>query len=802
MKSIIFFTLFFYMRSIIFFTRKSIFLILVISLLVFNLKLSGQQNFPFTASPLTEKGDLSAKMVEGVGRFLLKETEKQKEHRSEAWQFDFSSEKGFDQSISAQRHLLSKRLGVVEARVQSHIEILTNSKAAGLKAFKIELPKCTISAIHWQVLDGLSAEGILIQPKGKVTARVVMIPDADVTPEVLAGMQLSGHVGFAAAQQLANNGIEVIIPTLISRDSKYSGNKSLDMSTTLPHREWLYRQAYEVGRHVIGYELQKVFSAIDWFSSKNKIEGVNLNIGVVGHGEGGLLALYAAALDKRISSTLVSGYFDSREKLWEEPIYRNVFGLLTTFGDAELAVMAWPRKVTIEFAQGPEINHTSEEWARSGAAPEVITTPTPEVITTPTFEHSRAEWERAKSMVPILTNHLQWVASSTGTKAGDPFSTAALSEFVKGLDSKLVFLATPINTSTKNIDWVNAEDRQSRSVRNMESHIQRVMAVCHRTRDSTFWQTLKGTIDEQVSVKAEHRKALGQVLGELPIPSIPANPKARLLEDNDLWTSYEITLDVYAPDVFAWGILLVPKGIKPGEKRPVVVCQHGLEGLPEDVITKDTTANEYGYYKSFAAKLAERGYVTFAPHNYYRGENKFRLLQRMANPIGLTLFSGIVGQHRRIVEWLGQQSFVDASRIGFYGLSYGGKTAMRVPALVEGYALSICSADFNEWIVKNSTIDYPISYLFTGEYDMPEWDLGHTFSYAEMAGLIAPRPFMVERGLYDGVSIDEWVDFEYAKVRRHFVELGISDKTTIEHFNGPHTINGVGTFEFLDKFLK
>ena len=790
------------MRSIIFFTRKSIFLILIISLLVFNLKLSGQQNFPFKASPLTEKVDLSAKMVEGVGRFLLSETEKQKENRSKAWQFDFSSEKGFDQSISAQRHLLSKRLGVVEARVQSHIEILTNSRAAGLKAFKIELPKCTISAIHWQVLDGLSAEGILIQPKGEVTARVVMIPDADVTPEVLAGMQLSGHVGFAAAQQLANNGIEVIIPTLISRDSKYSGNKSLDMSTTLPHREWLYRQAYEVGRHVIGYELQKVFSAIDWFSSKNKIEGVNLKIGVAGHGEGGLLTLYAATLDKRISSTLVSGYFHSREKLWEEPIYRNVFGLLTTFGDAELAVMAWPRKVTIEFAQGPEINHTSEEWARSGAAPEAITTPTPEVITTPTFEHSRAEWERAKSMVPILTNHLQWVASSTGTKATDPFSTAALSEFVKGLDSKLVFLATPINTSTKNIDWVNAEDRQSRSVRNMESHIQRVMAVCHRTRDSTFWQTLKGTIDEQVSVKAEHRKALGQVLGELPIPSIPANPKARLLEDNDLWTSYEITLDVYAPDVFAWGILLVPKGIKPGEKRPVVVCQHGLEGVPEDVITKDTSTSAYQYYKSFATKLAEKGYVTFAPHNYYRGEDKFRVLQRMANPIGLTLFSGIVSQHRRIVEWLGQQSFIDPARIGFYGLSYGGKTAMRVPALVEGYALSICSADFNEWIAKNSTIDYPLSYLYTGEYDMPEWDLGHSFSYAEMAALIAPRPFMVERGLYDGVSIDELVDFEYAKVRRHFVELGISDKTSIEHFNGPHSINGVGTFEFLDKFLK
>ena len=48
---------------------------------------------------------------------------------------------------------------------------------------------------------------------------------------------------------------------------------------------------------------------------------------------------------------------------------------------------------------------------------------------------------------------------------------------------------------------------------------------------------------------------------------------------------------------------------------------------------------------------------------------------------------------------------------------------------------------------------------------MPEWNLGHTFNYAEMAALIAPRPFMVERGHNDGVGIDEMVAYEYAKVR-------------------------------------
>ena len=41
---------------------------------------------------------------------------------------------------------------------------------------------------------------------------------------------------------------------------------------------------------------------------------------------------------------------------------------------------------------------------------------------------------------------------------------------------------------------------------------------------------------------------------------------------------------------------------------------------------------------------------------------------------------------------------------------------------------------------------------------MFEFDLGSTFNYAEMASLIAPRPFMVERGHFDGVGSDEMVE--------------------------------------------
>ena len=48
---------------------------------------------------------------------------------------------------------------------------------------------------------------------------------------------------------------------------------------------------------------------------------------------------------------------------------------------------------------------------------------------------------------------------------------------------------------------------------------------------------------------------------------------------------------------------------------------------------------------------------------------------------------------------------------------------------------------------------------------------------------------------------NEWVGWEFAKVKRYYDKLGLPDKTEIEWFNGPHTINGVGTYEFLRKHL-
>lgn len=748
---------------------------LSIAFLFLCVPLVSAQQVPGT-KPLTMEGDLAAQMVAGIDKYLMRELADSPKKRQQYWKPDFSSPEAYAKSVEPNRERLRKILGVVDKRVPVELEYVTTSTTKSLVADGKEY---AVHQVRWSVLDGVDAEGLLLEPKRTPIACVVAIPDADWTPEMLVGLAKGVPEESQFARRLAENGCRVLVPTLIDRKDTFSGDPRIRY-TNQPHREFIYRQAFEMGRHIIGYEIQKVLAAVDWFTKEKQ----HPPVGVIGYGEGGMLALYSGALDTRIKSCVVDGYFGPREEVWNEPIYRNVWAMLREFGDGELFMLITPRAITVMMEhqvpaiEGPPKPHDG----RSGAAPGHLKTPKPEQV--------QREWDRGSELCGTIRPgnglgrdlHLHRLATEKG----------APSDGKRPEDLRKDF---------------NPDLRQKRQFDQLCAFTQKLLHESALKRQE-YWskapmrdpKTLAPTSGDQwLKLCEPYRKHLDEeVIGKLPKPTEPANPRSRLLYDTPKYKAYEVVLDLY-PDVFAYGILCLPKDLKEGEKRPVVVCQHGLEGRPQDVVNPE---KKTPYYNSFGSQLAERGYIVYAPQNPYIGKDLFRVLQRKANPLKLSLFSFIVRQHERTLDWLAELPFVDGERIGFYGLSYGGKTAMRVPALVPRYALSICSGDFNEWIWKNVNLDWRGSYMFTGEYEMFEFDLGHTFNYAEMAYLIAPRPFMVERGHDDGVGLDEYVAFEFAKVRRCYAYLGIPDKTTIEFFSGGHVINGKGTFEFLDKHLK
>lgn len=715
-------------------------------------------------------GDIASRMVDSVDRFLLKEIEKSVERRAQHWKRDFASAEKYNASIEPNRKRLAHILGVRDPRpTEPRLEWVTTLDALGVAGSG---GGYRVAAVRWPAFGDVHGEGLVLWPNAaKPLACVVAIPDADQLPEMLAGL-VEGPPGANFAGRLADSGCLVVIPTLINRAVTHR---------KLSNREFIYRSAYEMGRHLIGYEVQKALAAVEAIRA---VAGSDARVGVIGWGEGGLLALCAGALDPRIDAVCVSGYFDSRQNVWQEPLYRNVFGLLEQFGDAELASMIAPRPLIVEAAKGPELVVPPGTGGGPGR------------LITPKLEDVRREVDRARGLVQGLSPPARIALIESGDGTGPCGTDKALGALLDALVAGAKLAPSgPVPKVAPMPD--TPETRHRRQMHELDRHTQWLLSESPYVRQEFMKKLDTSSLEKyETSVEWYREFFYNEVIGRFDDKPLPPNPRSRKAYDMPKWTGYEVVLDVF-PDVFAYGILLVPKDLKRGDRRPVVVCQHGLEGRPQEVVTGDHPA-----YHDFAAKLAEQGFVTFAPQNLYIFQDRFRTLQRKANPIKKSLFSIIVPQHQRIVDWLGTLPFVDSKRIGFYGLSYGGKTAMRVPPLVKNYCLSICSGDFNEWVWKNASTRATYSYVWTGEYEIFEFDLGSTFNYAEMAALIAPRPFMVERGHFDGVAPDETVAYEYAKVRHLYAaKLGIGDRTEIEFFVGPHAIHGKGTFEFLRKHL-
>jgi dienelactone hydrolase len=745
------------------------------------------------------QGDLAAQMVAGIDRHLTHAIAAATDARGGRWQRDLASHERYLASVAPNRERLRRILGAVDPRVASDgLEFVATTTrpallggGAGYKAY----------AVRWAALAGVDGEGLLLVPDEPAKVDVIALADCDITPEKSAGLEPGAPPEAQFPRRLAERGCRVLVPFLIDRGDTHSGDPSIRM-TNQPHREYVYRGAFEMGRHIIGYELQKVFAAIDALA--RDAGDPPRPVGVIGHGEGGLLALYSAALDPRIAVAAVCGYFGPRESLWREPIYRNVWNLLAEFGDAEIATLIAPRPLLIEACRAPEIKGPPpRREGRSGAAPGALTTPPLAAV--------RAEVERARSLLAGLAPPATIELVVSGEGDGAPGSDGVIEGMMRSLTpppdplpeaergSQVRPLSIPPSPLRGGGQGGGVNPRLPRQLAQLVEFTQSLMRDSG-TRRAEFWRDADATSVATWEKSARRYRDLlwDEVIGRLPPPSLPPNARSRRVTETAAFTGYEVMLDVW-DDVFAYGILLLPNDLRPGERRPVVVCQHGLEGRPQDLADPRI---ENPAYNQYACRLAERGFITYAPQNPYIGEDRFRVLQRKANPLGASLFSFIVRQHEQTLNWLESLPFVDPERIAFYGLSYGGKTAMRVPALLERYCLSICSADYNEWIWKNVSSRSPYSYLFTGEYEMFEFDLGHTFNYAEMSWLICPRPFMVERGHHDGVAPDEWVAYEYARTYRRYALLGLAGRTEIEFFDGPHTIHGMGTFAFLHRHLR
>ncbi len=665
---------------------------------------------------------------------------------------------GWNQTVERNRQELRRMIGAVEQFLPPEPK---TKQVASTSAFQYSL-------IEWPVLrlgnigstagssGALVKEyGVLLEPHrpGKHPA-VIAIPDAHLSAADIAGLTLRLPRREQYARSLAVNGYVVLVPFLTQRrafSQPWTGD-----------REWLVRLAYQVGRHLIGSEVQQVSSAVDFLSKHRQVDPER--IGVVGSGQGGLTALYAAALDTRVKAALVANYFDRRDRAFEEPEDRILWKHLERFGDAEIAALIAPHALVIDRG-GP------------GAAAE--------------FLRARPFFEKAKAAGAIRY-------SSERDQQDGP-STAAIEWFDEALYPNVHWSIPAVQAPADAETFFAISNAQFSQ---WQARYRNLALEAYAARDRR-WQPDTSSPDNYRRWSKEKYDLFLDTVGRYPPATGALGAKSVRLYDEPEFSGYRLSVRVYE-GVHAYGILLVPKNIKPGERRPAVFTQHGLGGKPEDALGVVENARADATYSKFGRELARRGYVVFAPMISTQTSDDRNSLVRRAHLVGLTPVGMEIQKAGRVLDYLETLPFVDKERFAFYGLSYGGFTALWTGPAEPRFKAVVCSGYFNDWNIKTTDLTQGTSFLFYKDtFDMFNFDILNKFNHSDLASLVPPRAFLIEIGSRDAIEIEprRFVDAEMARVTELYRLLGIPEKGRIARFDGPHKVDGAAAYPFLDEML-
>jgi len=328
-----------------------------------------------------------------------------------------------------------------------------------------------------------------------------------------------------------------------------------------------------------------------------------------------------------------------------------------------------------------------------------------------------------------------------------------------------------------------------------------------------LWDRDYSSQDAYRSSIEPNRERWIEFLTEWPRERCELEPRVEVLGEFPAFRLERVWMRV-RPGIEMDCLVLVPLGDGP---RAAVLCQHGWNGTPEEACGFIHDADEMGYRRC-GTKLAEAGFVVIAPHEaggcgtpvrdyrYAPGkpqEAQFYArsrLHRRAALLGVNLLGMEMYHLSRAVDYLQTRPEVDPERIGMYGLSQGGQSALWLPAADTRVKASVCSGYFNHRMVK-LVQSRQGHYIDSQEEERFYHGQLLAFSDWQIASLICPRPFMVESGLQDGNVHHDLVEAEFARAKHVYEQLGLADRCELNMHDGKHIFRCVESLAFLKKWL-
>lgn len=298
------------------------------------------------------------------------------------------------------------------------------------------------------------------------------------------------------------------------------------------------------------------------------------------------------------------------------------------------------------------------------------------------------------------------------------------------------------------------------------------------------------------------RRRLVRNLGSRP-DRVPLRAETLEREELDGYVREKVVFDT-DPFSSLVGYLLIPTGASRRNPRSAVLCAHG-HGVGKDGVVGLVD----DYQKGFAARLAREGFVTFAPDWRCFGERTDRdeWVRRPSRDgcnvaylgygyFGYQLLHLNICDAQRCLDYLQGRPEVLQNRLGMMGCSFGGTMTTYVAALdrrVKAAVIVCYISTLADALGPRGRANTCGSQFMFG--------LGSLGDISDVAGLIAPRPCLVQIGSDDTCFIEADALRAYRHLRAIYRAAGASDRLELDHFQGVHEVDLEAALAFLQSHI-
>ncbi len=200
----------------------------------------------------------------------------------------------------------------------------------------------TIYRMQYEIVDGVTMTGLFFRMNSDEKRPLVIVQHGgEGTPEAISGVY-----GFTSnyndmLQRVIRYGVHAFAPQLLLWTERKYG---------IPFDRYeLDSRLKSVGSSIAALEIYGIMRALDYFEALDEVG----NFGMVGLSYGGFYTQCVTALDVRIRSAISCSYFNQRKK-YPHPDW-TWFDSMNRLGDAELACLAYPRRLCIELGKQDDL---------------------------------------------------------------------------------------------------------------------------------------------------------------------------------------------------------------------------------------------------------------------------------------------------------------------------------------------------------------------------------------------------------------------------------------------------------------